>query len=59
MSFNRDAHNFIEQLAGYLILSGIVCLALGQGVGPLVMGMLAILFLGAILGRLERERKRR
>jgi hypothetical protein len=59
MSFDHDAHTFIEQLAGYLMLSGIVCLALGEGVGPLVGGVLAILFLAAIVGRMRRERRHR
>ncbi len=54
MSWGDDAHSFLLQSAGYLILAGIACWALGDGVAPLVGGVSAILFLAAFIGRIRR-----
>ena len=58
MSVNPEAHNFVCKFGGLLILAGIILLALGKGMMPLVAGVLATCAVAAFAGRMGRGMRR-
>ena len=59
MAVNYQMHDFICKYGGLLVLTGLVCLALGEGIGPLVAGVLATCTIAAFASRLTRRTKNR
>jgi hypothetical protein len=59
VAVNYETHDFICRYGGLLVLTGLVRLALGEGFGPLIAGMLATCTVAAFANRLGRRTNNR
>jgi hypothetical protein len=59
VAVNYQTHDFVCKYGGLLVLTGLVCLALGEGIGPLIAGILATCTIAAFASRLSRGTRKR
>jgi hypothetical protein len=59
VAVNHQTHDFVCKYGGLLVLTGLVCLALGEGIGPLVAGIMATCTIEAFASRLSRGTRNR
>jgi hypothetical protein len=59
VAVNYETHDFICKYGGLLVLTGLVCLARGEGIGPLIAGILATCTVAAFANRLSRGTRNR
>jgi hypothetical protein len=58
MSVSPEAHSFVCKFGGLLTLAGIVLLAFGEGMMPLVAGVIATCAVAAFAARMSRNMRR-
>jgi hypothetical protein len=58
MPVSHEAHSFVCKFGGWLFLTGLICLVIGEGVLPLIAGVLTTLFLASLVGRISRVTKK-
>jgi hypothetical protein len=59
VALDYKTHDFIVRFGGWLILGGLLAWVWGEGIGPLVGGILTMLVLAGVANRVSRDMNQR